>query len=136
MMRRRTNRIQKFGASAGDRSESEHEDRQDHRGLTAVAVADSTEHEATDPAANEGGRNQGCALDERQAERLLDRGEREGDEDEVVAVQQNADPGGEEGLAIFFGQVLIPGLCGKRLCGGRTHDECLPEISSSNNEGL
>ena len=122
--------------SAGNGAEGEHEDRQHHCGLTAVAVTDSSEHEATDPAADEGGRNQGCALDQRQTERLLDRGEREGDQNEVVAVQQHADPCGEEGLAIFFGQVLIPGLFRKRLCGGRTHDECLPEISSSNNEGL
>ena len=120
----------------GDRPESEHEDRQDHRWLAPVAVTDCAEDEAADPAADEGRRNQGCALDERQAECFLDRGEREGDEDEVVAIKQNADPCGEEGLAIFFGEVLIPGLFRKRLCGGRTHDECLPEISSSNNEGL
>ena len=122
--------------SAGDRAEGEHEDRQDHRRLTSVAIANSSEHEATDPAANKGGRYQGCTLDERQVECLLDRGEREGDENEVVAVQQDADPCGEEGLAIFFGQVLIPGLFRKHLCGGRTHDEGLPEVSSSNNEGL
>ena len=114
------------GERAGNRTESKHEDRQDHRWLTTVAVTDCPEHEATDPAADEGRRDQGRALDERQAERLLDRGERKGDEDEVVAVQQNADPSGEEGLAIFFGQVLIPGLCGKRLHRGRTHDKCLP----------
>ena len=121
---------------ASDGSESEHEDRQDHGGLAPIAVADGSQDEATDPSANKRGRNQGCALDERQGECCLDRGQGEGDEDEVVAVQQHADPSSEERLAVFFGQVSIPGLCRKRLYGGRTHDECLPEISSSNNEGL
>jgi hypothetical protein len=101
------------GEAAGEGADGVEQDAGHHGALAAEPVAERAEHRAAEPAGDEGSGDEAGGLDGRQSEVVGDLGQYEGDEDEVEAVEEVADPGGEEGLPLLPGDLAVPGLGGR-----------------------
>ncbi len=104
------------GEAAQEAAACEAQDADDHGALAAEAVGDRAQQQAAEPPRDEGGADERGDLDQAEVELVGQLGEHQGDQDEVEAVEQVADPGGPELLPLRACQRVVLVGCRAVMC--------------------